>query len=188
MSVQWSFEHRAPMQLWQPSELRCSASKTKAGKFALATVRNVSVISEIREELIFLACKVFIFKSLENDMWSKTVQCWTYGNLCLIYKETFLLFKHEIWTSSRSKSKTLRSCWIVHVGWCMVQLVNFSGEATWVRQMLPSLLEISDPCCCLCAGKVRISGSGGWMTHLRLQSRTVVLRKIGCQTYIWDIA
>lgn len=92
----------------------------------------MSVISEIREELIFSACKVFIFRSLGKDMWAKTVQCWTYRNLCLIYKATFLLFKHEIWTSSKNESKTLRRCWIVCAGWCMVQLVNSSAEATWV--------------------------------------------------------
>lgn len=36
------------------------------GIWALATVHNVSVISEIREELIFSACKVFTFRSLRE--------------------------------------------------------------------------------------------------------------------------
>lgn len=56
MSAQWSFEHNASTQLYQPSELRCSAAKIKVERWALATVHNVSIISEIREDLIFSSC------------------------------------------------------------------------------------------------------------------------------------
>lgn len=50
MSVQWSFEHRAPAT----SELRCSAAEIKLGRWALATVHNVSVISGIRVDIFSL--------------------------------------------------------------------------------------------------------------------------------------